>query len=247
MGKQKLYEHLLSILATRSILANLFVLGSASLFSQSNLSVAVPFIVSDVEVTNVYGPMRQIKGTGYGYGFSIAYSFSPKILISDNNFQLSFGLGYFRQLFDIERPFHFDSPAEVLFYTDRYSYDNLLGTLGLRYSYELNDKYRLTGVLSYSRLHSFRQKYIPTYSTGSDDDEQIENKKFVFGDLVTVTAGIFKQLNYRYSITFELAIPLFTQWRKDEIFEEDASEHFSPKISLGTNVSLRYTLGNSHN
>jgi hypothetical protein len=242
MGKLKLHRHRSSILSIPSILANLFVLGSSSLLGQSHLSVAVPFIISDVEVTNVYGPIRQIKGAGYGYGVNIAYSFTPKILIPDNKFQISVGLGYFRQLFDLERPFHFDSPAEILFYTDRYRYDNLLGTLGLRYSYELNDKYRLTGTLSYGRMHSFRQKYIPTYSTGSDDNKQIENKKFAFGEMVTVTAGAFKQFNYRYAITFELAVPFFTRWRKDAIFEEDPSEHFSPKMSLGTSVSVRYTL-----
>lgn len=120
---------------------NLLLIASIPSYSQGSFSLSTPVIYNTVEVTNNFGPQRQIKETSWGYGANVIYSFSPKFLILVKNLSINIGGGYFRQQFNLTRPFRYHSPAEVLFYTKKYSYDNFHGIVGLSYNFPVKHNY----------------------------------------------------------------------------------------------------------
>jgi hypothetical protein len=219
-----------------------------SCWGQSNLSLTTPILWSSVKVKDNWTPptapnySEHKSGSALGYGIQIRYTFQLKHIIRSKNIFLNIGTGYFKQRFDIKRPFDYNSPLEPIYYTDHYSYHCWQGLLGLSYSHTLRKNYFLSGGLTYSILHSFRQDYTPTYSSGTDFFTQINYKKMNFGKIACLSAGLHKYLGKRFSIGLELLMPVYTRWRNDKIFRDNPSTFYNPTFSLGSYLSISYRL-----
>ncbi len=216
-----------------------FILFANTIQSQSNFSLTVPGIYTAVKVRNNYGPPRDISGNAITYGVLIAYSMHPTIITFNKRLVIDLGAGYLNHKFNIERPFHYNSPSQILYYTKDYAYDNLVAIVGLTYLYELRKSYLVNASASCTLLRSFHQQYTPTYNSGSDHFTQESDQHFNFGFTASLSCGLSKKIN-RYSFGLNAMVPVLSQWRKDPIFEDDPSKYFHPGFSLGANLLFKY-------
>jgi hypothetical protein len=213
-------------------------------FGQNSFTLTIPVIYSNVEVANNWSPptavnrQNQFDGKSIGCGVNLNYSFRAPFIVKNKSILFNIGLGYFKQKFDLQRPFDYVSPQEPIYYTDHYSYNCWQGSVGVTYSYPVNNKYSLSGNLSYCWLTSFRQEYAPTrgYST------QTNNGQIDFGKMLNLSIGINRNLGDRFSIGLNMLIPVYVRWRNDKIFGDDPSAFYSPKFSVGYSISIAYRL-----
>jgi hypothetical protein len=215
---------------------------------QSNLSFSVPGIWSEVKLKDNWTPStapnykEYNSGSSMGYGINLHYSFQPKFLLNNKNIYIHIGTGYFKQQFNVTRPFDYNSPAELIFYTDHYSYHCWQGLVGMSYNYPLKKNYFLMGALSYSFQYSFRQEYTPTYSTGTNFFTQVNHDKINFGKVVSLNVGLNKYLGRKLFLGLYLVAPFYIRWRNDKIFRNDPITYYHPKFSLGTFLSVAYRI-----
>ena len=133
------------------------VLISPTAYGQSGFTLSIPVIYSKIEVANNWSPptainrKNQFDGTSLGYGVNVNYSFHPSFIIKNQYILLNIGVGYFKQQFDIERPFDYVSPLQPIFYTDYYSYHCWQMLVGLSYKYTITPNYFLTEIHVYVR------------------------------------------------------------------------------------------------
>lgn len=224
----------------------IFLLISCTSYGQRSLSVTVPTIWSNVKVKDNWTPAtapnseEYKEGSAFGYGIGLNYTFQPSFIIKDKHFTTNIGAGYFKQRFEIKRPFDYNSPVEPIFYTDHYSYHCWQGSLGITYNYELKRKYVLSGNLTYSMQYSFQQNYTPTYSVGTNFFTQVNHNQIDFGRLLILNVGLNKYFGKKMSFGFYLLAPVYTRWRNDKIFRDDPSTFFHPNFSIGTSISAAY-------
>jgi hypothetical protein len=217
---------------------------SLSASGQNGFTLSVPVIYSKVEVANNWSPptavnrQNEFDGTSLGHGVNLNYSFRVPFIIKNKRILFNIGLGYFKQKFDLQRPFDYVSPLEPIYYTDHYSYNCWQGSVGVTYSYPVNNKYSLSGNLSYCWLTSFRQEYAPTRGYSA----QINNGQIDFGKMLNLSLGINRKLGGKFSVGLNMLIPVYVRWRNDKIFKDDPSTFYSPEFSLGTSISITYYL-----
>jgi len=77
-------------------------------------------------------------------------------------------VGYYKQRFNIQRPFQYRTPdgSEPLVSTEKCSYNNIHFLLGVGYQKNINEKWALTGQLSYDMYNTCKQKYEQGYAPG---------------------------------------------------------------------------------
>jgi hypothetical protein len=221
-------------------------------YGQSSLSVSFPMIWSDVKVKDNWTPptapnyKEYREGSAFGYGINLSYSIQPGFIIKNKQFSINIGAGYFKQRFDVVRPFNYNSPLYLIFYTDHYSYHSLMGALGLKYHRAIGKKYLLSGSLTYTILQSFRQEYTPYHNSGGTKfPDQIDKSSIDFGKMCSISVGLDKQLGDRFSAGIQLLFPFYTRWRNDEIFDDDPLTFSRPDFSLGSVITIAYVLKKS--
>jgi hypothetical protein len=218
------------------------------IYGQGSLTLSTPVIYNSVKLTNNWSPptavnrTNQFNGTSLGYGVSLNYTFRPTFLIKNQHLLLNVGAGYFKQRFDLRRPFDYTSPLKPIFYTDNYSYHCWQWSGGITYNYSLKKLYFLSGDLSYSWLSSFRQDYTPTSNYGYGNLTQINRNQVDFGNILILAIGLNRNLGNNVSIGFSVLSPLYTRWRNDKIFRDDTSEFSHPKFGIGSSIRATYRL-----
>ncbi|MBS1682573.1 MAG: hypothetical protein JST48_12745 [Bacteroidetes bacterium] len=214
-------------------------------YGQSSLTVSTPTIFSKVSVPNNWSPntavnrINQFKGNAIGTGIILNYSFRPPIIFKNKykNVELSIGLGYFSQRFNIIRYFNYNSPIYIVYSTNHYSYESWQVSVGLNYNYPIGKKYFLSCGATYTYLQSFQQDYTPN----SGDPTQINRNNIDFGKMILLSLGVKRKIQEKIAIGFNLLIPHLS-WRNDEIFKDDPSKFFHPSFSLGGSINVSYLL-----
>lgn len=228
-----------------SVYVIILLLTSITAFSQSEMSLTLPIVYSTVTVRDNWTPptapgyKEYIDGSAIRYGASLNYLFRLGALIKDENFKVSIGAGYFNQQFNVTRPFNYSSPIYIGFFTEKYAYHCLQGSLGMAYNFELNLKYSIITQLNYNWVHSFNQKYTPTYE---DYPSEHTSSQINFGGTLLLSIGVQRKVGKSFSAGAGIVVPLFTKWRNDKIFEDDPTTFSHPEFSLGVSVSLVYHL-----
>jgi hypothetical protein len=210
--------------------------------AQNQLRFLLPVIYSKLTVTNHFGPERKISGHALGYGLGGSYILNPGFIIRHPKFRFEFGGGYFTQRFNLERPFHYDSPFEPVFYTEYYSYKNFATSIGLRYSLISRNEIVLDMSLSYQSLFSFTQIFAPTaeFTVGSNKKQKRDNSYF-FSDSLPLGFSVTKSFD-RVAAGVELIVPLYQRWKNDRIFDDHPDTWTSPRASFGFGLQVRYEL-----
>ncbi|MBV9986046.1 MAG: hypothetical protein JO301_00085 [Chitinophagaceae bacterium] len=202
--------------------------------TSDRISIAIPVIWNNTTITNVIGPRRQISGNGISTGLEISYNHP----VSKDLFAIG-GIGYFNQVFGINRPVDYSVSIYQPFYTTSgYSYQCIELIAGLGYQGKTHGGYFFTGDITYHYLHSIRQKY----PVKNPEPPQINRKSISFGHMLDVSTGINRIVSSKVSVGCGLVVPVIMRLRKDAIFEENTKESYTPSIAVGLTLSLHYRL-----
>lgn len=186
-----------------------------------------------------FGNSQEPKGKAISYGISINYS---KQLYK--NWFAIVGGGYFKQSFNISRPFDFDGDTvtKLLYSTKNYNYHCVTFNAGPGYSYALNDKLEIHGLASFNLLHSFKQSYTPTrYSGSQHKTTQTNRRNMQIGYMVNISADLEYLLTNNISVGAGLVFPLLIKWKDDKVFIGNDSQTIAEnKFSIGTAISCKY-------
>lgn len=221
----------------RSILLSLMGLTHLVGFSQTDkvesneLSFNLPVLYNKTTITNVYGPTRQISGTGISSGVNISY----KRVIS-NGIYVKIGLGYFAQNFSLRRPYNDFEFTTVLYTTRKYTYYCWDQAIGLGYKTAFSKKYVFDVSANYHRLSTFKQKYT------SRDDINITNTnyRYQFASIISLLPSIQKKVSEKIQISTGLIIPVMTSWKKDVRFAENFNDTYKPTLHFGVQLGVHY-------
>ncbi|MDH7460300.1 hypothetical protein QEG73_03385 [Chitinophagaceae bacterium 26-R-25] len=228
------------------VLLFFFVLVGASVFAQSAskrgyVGVSVPVIVNNSEALYYQlGSPKHPTGTAVSYGVNINYT-QPFL----KNFYARASIGYFRQAFNLLRPFQYHTPdgTKPLYHTKKYFYDNLISGIAIGYKRTLDKQYSINADVCYNHLSSFRQKYIAT----ENQAYQVNKESFSPGHFISLNIGSERVLNEKFSIGFNVCVPVYTKWNNDEMFYKfeysDKSQQIAKtKFSLGMGLSCFFHL-----
>jgi hypothetical protein len=208
------------------------------------LEVSMPVIFNNSNgVFYSLGNRRESSGKAVSFGLGVNYS-----RYLSKNFFLKGGIGYFKQSFNIIRPFEFngDTISNLLYSTKKYQYHCIGINAALGYSHDLNKNLKLNGAIAFNVLNSYRQTYNPN---GLDPlipkPDQINTKSERIGYSANVSVGLEYYINRHISIGADISIPVVTQWKDDEIFinsqfGNDARIIAENRYSIGTAVSCKY-------
>jgi len=180
-------------------------------------------------------------GKSLSYGINVNYS-----TILYKQIFGKIGVGYFKQNFNIERPFDFDDPTSLSFYTKSYSYENIYLLLGIGYKQILTNKINLNGLFEFIQLISYKQKYTPAKTSNSSfQNSQKNSKTITLGKIFNAAIGLERIINQQFSVEFEVLLPLKTEWNNDPIFykydySNDAQKIAKNKFSIGSSISCLF-------
>lgn len=160
------------------------------------------------------GNRKTPKGGATSYGLDICY----KHPVYKSIF-VKAAAGVFKQNFKIERPFNFDDPTRLLFYTKSYTYINFDFQVGFGVQHNLGEGSKLELLCSYFYLYSIKQRYSPTYlSNSSFQSSQSSSKSFNVGSAFNTEFGINKNVSENISVGISGVITLLGKWANDPIF-----------------------------
>ncbi len=190
-----------------------------------------------------------IKGTSWG--INAAYKISlPK------SFFIKLGGGYYKYSFskmnnysrlgkNATRHIEYPSILDIPYLTDRYWYHCVAINLGAEKTFILNKHWQGTGGISMNNYFTFSQGYHLTYNNPNHPvpDPYKQKKKTFFGLSFTLNAGVTKQSGrFRYGPS--LIIPVFDQWKQDQVFPHENYSLTRHKWSrgVGLGISCNYLL-----
>lgn len=228
----------------------LFILPFNFCFSQANkkqnnsVGISIPLLFNNSNgVYYSLGNRREPIGKSISFGINVNYT---KVIYK--SFFVSVGAGYFKQSFNIIRPFNFsgDTQTNLLYSTKSYSYDCLALNAGIGYSIQLNQKLKLNGVGAFTMLNSFKQSYDPNgQGPLIPSQNQINKMSLQIGYMANVSIGGEYRLTNNISVGMDIVVPVKTKWQTDKIFIEsffgnDAQKIAENRFSIGTMLSCKY-------
>ncbi|MBS1758203.1 MAG: hypothetical protein JSU03_13090 [Bacteroidetes bacterium] len=226
----------------RLFLLNILLIPCLSAVSQStnmksSIGVSIPVIWNNSEATYYQlGNPKYPSGKAISYGLNIDYSHTLYKGIYGK-----IGVGYFKQMYAIKRPFNYSSPIQFGWSTESYSYDNVHVYGGAFYKMTISEKTNLNGGITYNQYYSFRQKYI----NASPVPNQINHKSISLGSSADLEIGAERIISKKVSVAANIVYPVYTHWNKDEIFiyygySDDTQQIARNKFSTGIVVSCNY-------
>lgn len=208
--------------------------------SLNSISVSVPIIWNNsYGVFYALGTRKEPEGKNKSMGVNINYNRT----IYKNIFGIV-GIGYLKQNFKIERPFEFDSPTNLLYSSQSYSYSSVQFDLGLGILINLNSKFKLVPKVKYSHLSTYKQKYIVYKDLGT---EQTNKLNFSLGNILQSSLELNYNISKQLSLGVGLLVPLSIKWKNDNIFFKyndisDSQIIAYNKFSIGSLITLNYNI-----
>lgn len=206
------------------------------------IGISIPIIWNNSEATFYsLGNRKTPSGKATSYGLNINYYRQVYKKIYGR-----IGIGYFKQSFNIVRPFEFDDPTNLLFATKSYNYKSFHWLIGIGYKLIISKKTLVNGYLTYNGFNSFKQAYTPAYlSNSSFQTSQINRKSISLGSMINVNLGLERNISKKFSIGLDALLPIYTRWNYDEIFykydySNDTQQIARNKFSIGAAILCYY-------
>lgn len=205
----------------------LFNMSGQITFSQSQnekgrIGISIPVVYN--YSTGVYyqtGNRKTPGGSAFSYGLNLNY-----IHPVDKSIFIKAGIGFFKQNFGIERPFYFEDPTALPFFTKKYSYANIYWHTGIGVKRKFGYKTRTEVIVSYMSLHSIKQYYTPTYlSFYSPRNRLTAARSFRLGYNINIEFGATRDVSEKISLGSHLFFPFMDHWNMDPIF---VNTYYSP-------------------
>lgn len=213
-------------------------------YKKNGIAISIPLILNNSNgVYYSLGNKQKPSGTKFSHGVSLNYSMQLY-----KNWFGSIGVGYFKQSFNISRPFEFDGDTvtNLLYSTKMYNYHCFVYNGGLGYSYSLNNKIKINGQASFNLFSSFRQNYTPIRYSGSEHkNTQTNTLNMQIGYMINISAGLEYFITNKTSVGADLLVPFITKWNDDEVFTKsffgtDSQIIAENRFSVGTALSFKY-------
>lgn len=210
----------------------------------NSIGISIPIIFNNSNgVYYSLGNRKEPKGKANSYGLNINYS--KKYL---NSMFVNVGVGYFKQSFNINRPFDFsgDTVTNLLYSTEKYNYDCITLGAGIGYNYKFKDRLRFNGLASLNFFNSFKQEYTPNgYSGFQHQTVETTSKNMNIGYSINVSGGVEYYFSNYFSLSVDVVLPVLTKWGEDEIFissdfGNDAHKIAENRFAFGNIISLKY-------
>lgn len=205
-----------------------------------HLGLSLPMIWNNSSAVFYQIGRKEPEGSALSYGINLNYSRT----IHRNLFG-TLGIGYFKQVFGIRRPFDYDTGGpQPLIYSKSYAYHSFHFLAGLGYQQNLGEKFALKGQLTYNTYRSFRQRYTPT--TTAFGGNQVNKNSLNIGRMANLQLDLERRLSSKLSLGMGLIIPVWVEWQNDETFfeplgyAEDENQIAYNKFSIGTHFFCNY-------
>ncbi len=184
---------------------------------------------------------KEKTGTALSNGININYSKSIY-----KGLYAKVGIGYFKQKFGIIRGFDFKETVVLTglgYSTKYYQYKNLQYSLGIGYNKLLTKNYVIKLCATYNYLNTFQQEFRHAFADDlfGNTNPQIRKESYHFGSYFNLEGGVSKKVYKNFSVGLDILFPVYTKWRKDEIFREDVNEFYKSNFSIGTSINLIYS------
>lgn len=199
--------------------------------SVNEFSIAIPVLYNKTTVTNIYGPTREISGTGVSSGIGVYYK-----RILSNGVYGKFGLGYFAQNYSIRRPYKDFDFTSLLNTTRKYTYYCWEQAIGIGYKTDIKNNYLIDFSATYHRLNSFKQKY----TSLNNRNITVTRNNYHFASMILLTPSIQRKFSNKINISAGILVPVFTSWKKDERFDENRNDKYNPSIHMGLQFGVHY-------
>lgn len=198
-------------------------------------TISTPFVWNKYEITNLIGSTKLMDGSGWSNGINLTFSKPVR-----KDFLLCGGVGFYKQNFDLHRPFDYPSPTYPLFTTRMYSYQNVQWIIGGAYRIKLGKRHSINCQVTYNSYSSFKQ----VYYTETANPEQVNHKNINLGSSINFALGMRRKIGEKFLMGADAMLPFAMKWRKDIIFRENTSEFHEAKASFGFSLSVTYLLKN---
>lgn len=208
--------------------------------SVNSIGVSVPIIWNNsYGVFYALGTRKEPEGKSKSMGVNINYNRT----IYKKVFGIV-GIGYLKQNFKIARPFEFDSPTNLLFSSQSYSYSSVGFDLGLGMLINLDDKFKLVPKVKYSHLSTYKQKYIVNKDLGT---EQTNKLNFSLGNIFQSSLEFNYNISKQFSLGVGFLVPISIKWKNDNIFfnyndVNDSQIIAYNKSSIGSLITINYNI-----
>ncbi|MEQ1553964.1 MAG: hypothetical protein ABL929_07295 [Ferruginibacter sp.] len=210
----------------------------------NSVSLSMPVIWNNSNgIYYSLGNKKTPTGKASSYGIVVNYN-----RLLHKNWYTTIGVGYYKQSFNIIRPFEFDGDTvtNLLYSTKQYNYHCVLINLGFGYSYSLNTKVKLNGAAAINLLNSFKQNYTPTnYSGYQHKTTQTNTRKMPIGYIANISLGAEYLISKKISVGIDALLPFVNKWKYDVVFiksgfGDDSQIIAENKFSFGTAISCKY-------
>jgi hypothetical protein len=197
----------------------------------------------------------KIKGTSWGVNTALKHPLTK-------NLRLKAGLGYYKYSFnDLEsqlsipnlgkgdrRSVSYASDIYILFYTPKYWYNCLTGSLGVERPFFLKRGFEVVGGATLSSYFTYNQRYYWDYEYPAHRGNKYRrsNSRF-FGFSALVHAGVLKQVG-KVSVGPTVSVPVYDIWKQDDTFigdgrgESNADSRSKWIRGISGGISINYSL-----
>ncbi|TAD84051.1 MAG: hypothetical protein EAY75_13825 [Bacteroidetes bacterium] len=163
------------------------------------------------------------------------------------------GLGFYRHLIsglDVrnnrgqsnQRLINYPSPTFLLFYSDKYAYNNLSLNLGYECRFKLKQNYTITTGIDVNGLYTFSQYCRLTANPDGSIHYRSRNARML-GFFAGLDVGLIKNFK-RVSIGPKIKIPVFSRLKTDATFSEETDDNYGDQwlSGIGLGISVIYKL-----
>jgi hypothetical protein len=217
-----------------------------------------PTFTNDINVIARY----QLAIRGRSWGINTNYK-----IVDHKKRYFKFGLGYYRysfnQIISTHRTFgegdrrviDYPTTLGLVLVTDRYSYNTINMNLGIGNHIKLNKEMNLLFGANFKNHFTFSQYYHLPYDNSfiPQRELQIKNnyktfKKRYFGLGADLNIGILKSIG-DLNIGPNLIIPVYDNWRQDDIFptENNSASRNKWFSGIGVGIICNYPIGKTKN
>ncbi len=194
---------------------------------------------------------NEVKLSGASWGVHAAYKFPVM-----KNTWLKAGAGYYKYSFNKikrtnaygesnVRTINYPGMSDLIFYTDKYFYNAVLLTVGAEREFPVSGRTQLIAGLTLNNYLTFSQYYhIDYYNAGNpiENDYKRSGSRW-FGFSAALQAGI-QQTFGKFSLSPQLIVPIFDNWKQDDMFpgEDNAAGRTKWLGGIGASLAFDYSL-----
>lgn len=134
------------------------------------------------------------------------------------------------------------SPVYIPFFTNKYRYSTIMANIGFERFFNIKKNVRIAAGINWNNYYAVSEYYHLVYNPEGSKDYRKNNKRY-FGHSFNVEISLLKKFK-KMGISPSLILPVFDNWKTDEIFPEETNSGSRSKwlSGIGLGISFDYSL-----